>query len=65
MQMVEAHVRRRKLKNGYQIACCQGLWKVIAPNQQIAEREAYHYWFQYFHDGEYESCPARGTLTND
>jgi hypothetical protein len=53
--MNEAHIKRRKLKNGYQITCRQNLWKVIAPNQQIAEREAFHYWFQYFCDGEYDA----------
>ena len=52
--MNEADIKRRKLKDGYQIECRKKLWKVIAPNQQIAEREAYHYWFQYHADGEYE-----------
>jgi hypothetical protein len=51
--MNEQHIKRRKLKDGYQISCRKGLWKVIAPNQQIAEREANRYWFQYFSDGEY------------
>jgi hypothetical protein len=43
--MIEQHIKRRKLKDGYQISCRKGLWKVIAPN---------HYWFQYFCDGEYD-----------
>jgi hypothetical protein len=56
--MNEAHIKRRKLKNGYQITCRQNLWRVVAPNQQIAEREAFHYWFQYFCDGEYDALPS-------
>jgi hypothetical protein len=51
--MNEAHIKRRKLKNGYQISCRKGLWKVQAPDQLTAERQADHYWFQYFSDGEY------------
>jgi hypothetical protein len=51
--MNEQHIKRRMLKDGYQISCREGLWKVIAPDQQTAERKANHYWFQYFSDGEY------------
>jgi hypothetical protein len=52
--MNEQDIKRRKLKAGYQISCRKQLWRVIASDQQTAEREAAHYWFQYFSDGEYD-----------
>lgn len=39
---------------GRSIRCCLGLWSVSAPDRATAEREARHYWLQYFTDGEYE-----------
>jgi len=37
------------------IACKKGLWSVDAPTLEDAEREAKHYFQQYYHDGEYDS----------
>lgn len=39
---------------GRSIRCCLGLWAVSAPDKDTAEREARHYWRQYFADGEYQ-----------
>lgn len=39
---------------GRSIRCCLGLWGVSAPDAATAEREARHYWMQYFEDGEYQ-----------
>jgi hypothetical protein len=39
---------------GSSIRCCLGLWSVSAPDAAVAEREARHYWQQYYADGEYE-----------
>jgi hypothetical protein len=47
-------IRRRTLKDGsYQIWCKLGLWKVVAPTREQAEREAYHYWLHYKEDDMY------------
>lgn len=45
---------------GRSIRCCLGLWGVSAPNEATAEREARHYWQQYYADGEYESHLSSG-----
>ena len=37
----------------YSIKCKKGLWAVFAPTKEIAEREARHYFIQYYGDGEY------------
>jgi len=39
---------------GRSIRCRLELWSVFAPDAAIAEREARHYWIQYFEDGEYQ-----------
>lgn len=38
---------------GYQIECIKGLWAVCGLNKDTVLREAYHYFRQYFTDGEY------------
>lgn len=45
----------RKTKFGHQISCNKGLWGVCAPTKEQAEREARHYFAQYFDDGEYDT----------
>jgi hypothetical protein len=40
---------------GKSIDCRLGLWGIHACNIEDAEREARHYWIQYFRDGEYDA----------
>ncbi len=40
---------------GHEIKCKKGLWSVSAPIKADALREAYHYFLQYFEDGEYDT----------
>ena len=49
----EKFTKHKKTKHGYQIDCVKGLWGVTAPTKKEAEREAKHYFWQYFEDGEY------------
>lgn len=46
-------VKFRKTKNGYIAKCKKGFWSVHAPTYEEAEREARHYFAQYYSDGEY------------
>ena len=46
---------------GRSIRCCLGLWGVSAGDKATAEREARHYWIQYFEDGEYQKHLSNGT----
>ncbi len=44
------------LKDGtVEIRCKQGLWVVCGSDREQVERDARHYWQQYFDDGEYDS----------
>lgn len=43
----------KKTKFGHEINCKKGLWGVCAPTKEQAEKEAKHYFIQYFDDGEY------------
>lgn len=44
----------RRLKDGtLRIKCRLGLWAVEGKDHAQAQREAMHYWMQYFEDGEY------------
>lgn len=45
---------------GRSIRCCLGLWGVSAGDKATAEREALHYWTQYFEDGEYQKHLSNG-----
>lgn len=47
------HTKHTKKYGRYQIDCKKGLFGVDAPNKEQAEREAKHYFIQYFMDGEY------------
>jgi hypothetical protein len=42
-----------KTCGGRSIRCRLGMWLVSARDKATAEREAMHYWQQYFADGEY------------
>ena len=42
-------------KDGKTIKCKKGLWSVISDCRYKTEQEAFHYWNQYFSDGEYDS----------
>ena len=39
---------------GHEISCSKHLWAVTAPTKKQAEREAKHYFIQYYEDGEYD-----------
>ena len=36
-----------------EIYCQKGFWSVSGADRDAVEREARHYWIQYFNDGEY------------
>ena len=38
---------------GYEVSCRLGNWSVSGPDKGQVEREAYHYWQQYWQDGDY------------
>jgi hypothetical protein len=44
-------IRRGK---GRQIDCKLGLWGVGSRDKDSLERNARHYWIQYYRDGEYD-----------
>lgn len=45
--------RTVRRSNRYDIDCKLGLWGASGPDPESVEREARHYWIQYFSDGEY------------
>lgn len=45
--------KHRQKERGYEISCTKGLFAVCAPTKEKAIREAKHYFWQYFEDGEY------------
>lgn len=47
--------KHKKTKHGYEISCTKGLWGITAATKEQAEREAKHYFVQYFSDGEYNT----------
>ena len=54
-EFYRACTKKRVLPDGrVEIDCKLGLWSVSAPDDQTAEREAVHYWRQYWQDGEYK-----------
>ena len=54
-EMFERCVERRSKRGGrYEIRCILGNFSVDAPTNEEAEREAKHYFGQYFQDGEYD-----------
>lgn len=50
------NTRRRTLKSGSLIIRCKrGLWSCEGPDHDEVERQARHYFLQYYQDGEYET----------
>lgn len=48
------NTRRRTLKSGNLIIRCKrGLWSCEGPDHDEVERQAMHYFLQYYQDGEY------------
>lgn len=53
--LFDSCVEITKESDGYMIIDCKlGLWGVSGPDHETVMREAYHYWSQYFSDGEYD-----------
>lgn len=51
----ELCIERCLMKDGtIEIHCKLGLWGVSGINKDRVEREAKHYWAQYYRDGEYD-----------
>ena len=50
----KAFTKHKKDEFGFCVDCALGLWGVSAPTQEEAEREARHYFVQYWGDGEYD-----------
>lgn len=49
------NTRRRTLKTGNLIISCKrGLWTFDGPDHDEVERQAMHYFLQYYQDGEYD-----------
>lgn len=51
----EKCVERKHGKGFYDILCRCGFWGVSTSNKEESEREAKHYWIQYYNDGEYRT----------
>ncbi len=51
----ERCIVRKADAGSLEISCVLGLWTVCGNELELdrIEQEAYHYWFQYFTDGEY------------
>ena len=55
----EICVERKHMKDGsLEIHCKLGLWAASGADHFAVEREAVHYWFQYYTDGEYNKLFA-------
>lgn len=51
----ELCIERRLMEDGsMEVNCKRGLWGVFGSNKDRVEREAKHYWAQYYRDGEYD-----------
>jgi len=53
-ELFERCVVRKARGRRYEIKCRLGLWGAEGPSREAVEGEAWHYWRQYFEDGEYE-----------
>lgn len=43
-------------KDGYlEITCKNNQWSTWGSDHESVERDARHYWFQYYKDGEYKN----------
>lgn len=51
----EICVERKLMRDGsLQIHCRLGLWGTSGQDHKQVERDARHYWIQYYQDGEYK-----------
>jgi hypothetical protein len=58
-------IERKLMKDdSLEIHCKRGLWSVAGRNHEAIEREARHYWVQYYRDGEYATLLANTTVSN-
>jgi len=56
----EKCVERKLMKDGSLEICCKlGLWAGSGKDHKAVEREARHYWIQYYQDGEYKDLLAQ------
>ena len=62
IDLFEANIKRNRDEYGYCVNCRKGLWGVLAPTKEEAEREARRYFAQYFSDGEYDTEQAQHRL---
>ncbi len=46
-------IYQNRIDGAVKISCQLGLWSVSGPHIEAVEREAMHYWIQYYKDGEY------------
>lgn len=54
----------RRSRGGRTVQCRRGLWRVDAQTAEQAEREARHYWAQYYIDGEYNELLSQQNPQN-
>lgn len=55
----ESCIVRKTHKDGsLEISCKLGLWSGSGRDHAAVEREAKHYWIQYYEDGEYTKLLA-------
>lgn len=47
------NVSRSARAGRYVFKCRKGLWMVSSPDEERAKLEAWHYFLQYYEDGEY------------
>jgi hypothetical protein len=45
----------KKTKYSFEVKCNKGLFSVLAPQLEQAQKEAFYYFRQYLEDGEYET----------
>jgi hypothetical protein len=58
-------VEYKLMKDGMvEIHCKNGLWSVAGRDRKQVEREAAHYWQQYYADGEYNSILANAEVSD-
>lgn len=50
------YTKRSIYKYGCKVECCKGLWGVIAPTMEEADKEGYRYFIQYWMNGVYEGA---------
>ena len=48
------YTKHKEIAGQHKISCVKGLWSVSGPTRASVDKEAKHYFWQYFEDGEYE-----------